>query len=280
MNAPVSTVHLYVLLDRSGSMASMAEQVVTGFNRLLADQQADGQDARITLVQFDSVDAQRSSSTPSRSLSAAAHPRHASNPAGGRRCSTPRAGSSAAPPGAPPIWRHRPASGGSPVRDHHRRQENDSREFNQRQIVELVLAREGEGWTFVFLGAGLDAYREAGGLGYDRRSVQSFAADGTGADLAFASLSAKTRDLRRSCARGERFDRADFFEGDKPAEADRNDAREVSGRGPMAEEAVPDAAASSADAALLELRRALRRRYLPVLRGNGLRLSRAGRREN
>ena len=42
MNAPCPIVHLYVLLDRSGSMVTMAEQVVAGFNRLLTEQQADG----------------------------------------------------------------------------------------------------------------------------------------------------------------------------------------------------------------------------------------------
>ena len=36
-----------------GSMAAMADQVMAGFNRLLTDQQADGADARMTLVQFD-----------------------------------------------------------------------------------------------------------------------------------------------------------------------------------------------------------------------------------
>ena len=51
-------MHLYVLLDRSGSMASMAEDVIGGFNRLLVDQQADGSDARMTLVQFDTEDTQ------------------------------------------------------------------------------------------------------------------------------------------------------------------------------------------------------------------------------
>ena len=56
MSAPMPIVHLFVLLDRSGSMAAMAEQVVAGFNQLLVDQQADGHDARMTLVQFDSED--------------------------------------------------------------------------------------------------------------------------------------------------------------------------------------------------------------------------------
>src|SRR5690606_34951540 len=50
--------HFYVLLDRSGSMASMVDDVIGGFNQLIADQQADGPDARITLVQFDSQDPQ------------------------------------------------------------------------------------------------------------------------------------------------------------------------------------------------------------------------------
>ena len=58
VNAPAPTVHIFVLLDRSGSMSTMAEQVVAGFNRLLREQQADGPDARMTLVQFDDVDPQ------------------------------------------------------------------------------------------------------------------------------------------------------------------------------------------------------------------------------
>lgn len=52
-------VHLYLLLDRSGSMASMAADVVEGFNALLAEQAtAGGVAARMTFVQFDSEDPQ------------------------------------------------------------------------------------------------------------------------------------------------------------------------------------------------------------------------------
>ena len=35
-------LHIYFVLDRSGSMSSMASDVIGGFNRFLADQQADG----------------------------------------------------------------------------------------------------------------------------------------------------------------------------------------------------------------------------------------------
>ena len=94
-------------------------------------------------------------------------------------------------------------------------------EFDRARIVQLVRAKEAEGWSFVFMGADLDAYGEAAGLGYDARSVQSFAPDGTGADLAFASLSQKTTAFRDKVRDGINFDQGDFFEDDKPAEADR-----------------------------------------------------------
>src|SRR5689334_2274269 len=50
------TIHLYVLLDRSGSMESIRSEVLAGFNAFVAGQQVDGADARMTLVQFDSHD--------------------------------------------------------------------------------------------------------------------------------------------------------------------------------------------------------------------------------
>lgn len=42
-----------VVLDRSGSMSSIRADTVGGFNSFLAEQQAAGADARITLAQFD-----------------------------------------------------------------------------------------------------------------------------------------------------------------------------------------------------------------------------------
>jgi hypothetical protein len=49
-------VHIYFVLDRSGWMQSIAPDVIGGFNAFLAAQQADGSDALLTLVQFDSQD--------------------------------------------------------------------------------------------------------------------------------------------------------------------------------------------------------------------------------
>ena len=44
-----TTAHVYILLDRSGSMAGIAPDVIGGFNTFLDEQRAAGPDARITL---------------------------------------------------------------------------------------------------------------------------------------------------------------------------------------------------------------------------------------
>lgn len=49
--------------------------------------------------------------------------------------------------------------------------ENQSREDCRADILNLVDQKQSTGWTFAFLGAGLDAYGEAAGIGYDPRSV-------------------------------------------------------------------------------------------------------------
>jgi len=100
-------------------------------------------------------------------------------------------------------------------------EENQSHEFNRAQIVELVKDKEAKGWSFAFLGAGLDAYAEAHRMGYDPRSVQSWAPDRTGAKIAFSSLSRAMASKRRKLASEAPLDKGDFFEGSKPAEDDR-----------------------------------------------------------
>jgi hypothetical protein len=215
-------VHLYVLLDRSGSMASMADDVIGGFNRLLSDQQADGDDALVTLVQFDTHEPQE--------VIAAAVPIAEM---------TPLDASTFVPRGGTPLLdatgtllgsaaqraAGRQADGLPPeeivmvsITDGH---ENASREYTLTSVKQLISAYSAAGWTFVFLGAALDVYGEAGRLGYDTRSVQSFLADGQGSQEAFASLSRSTSAKRSRVRSGIDFDKDDFFI-DKDAEQDRH----------------------------------------------------------
>lgn len=215
-------VHLYVLLDRSGSMASIADDVIGGFNRLIADQRADGDDAVVTLVQFDSEDVHEvvTNATPVGQV-------------------PPLDGATFVPRGATPLL---DATGqllaraaqrveyleiaGKPaedivfvsITDGH---ENSSRELSLSQIRRAVEHRTKQGWTFVFLSAALDVYGESHAMGYDARSAQAFAPDPRGIDLAMDALSTSMRNHRQKVRSGTSFDRGDFFEGEKVAEADR-----------------------------------------------------------
>ena len=58
MTTAAKNTHLYILLDRSGSMSSIANDVIGGYNTFLREQKKDGADARVTLVQFDSSNPQ------------------------------------------------------------------------------------------------------------------------------------------------------------------------------------------------------------------------------
>ena len=223
---PASRPHIYFLLDRSGSMESMRGDVIGGFNQFIADQQANGPDARITLVQFDSQDAQ-----------------DVVIDARGIRRAQPLTTATFVPRGGTPLL---DATGRliarASVREQERKvlakhpeditfvtitdgEENQSREYTRDAIQRLVADKQAKGWSFVFLGAGLDAYAEARAMGYDPRSVQAFAPDGAGTQASFASMSAAVARKRERLRRSEAFDKADFWEGDKAAEADRNRRR-------------------------------------------------------
>ena len=103
-------------------------------------------------------------------------------------------------------------------------EENQSREHTRDGIRGLVAAKQAQGWTFVFLGAGLDAYAEARSMGIDPRSTQAWAPDGGGVRAAMSAVSAGMVQRRSKLRAGAPVHADDFFEGDKAAEADR-DAR-------------------------------------------------------
>ena len=97
-------------------------------------------------------------------------------------------------------------------------EENSSRSFRLAEVRRLVEARREAGWTFVFLGAGLEAYAESGSIGIDPRSVQRFRPGAEGARAAFAALSSSLLEMRADVHAAAPIDRGDFFRGTKAAE--------------------------------------------------------------
>ena len=216
-------LHLYVLLDRSGSMASMAGDVVEGFNTLLAEQAAEGADALMTFVQFDGVDPQETLADAIPLTEVTPLTLHTFVPRG----STPLLDACGLLLGKAIVR----SNGVGPDAEHvvfavitdgH---ENASTEFKVDAIRSTIAAQTSAGWSFVFLGADPSAYAEAGGLGVDVRSTQHWSPDGAGARTAISELSRGVSSRRSKLRSHEAYDAGDFFEGRKDADDDRRKRR-------------------------------------------------------
>ena len=214
-----STVHFYILLDRSGSMESMRNDVIGGYNNFINEQRSNPGKARVTLVQFDSQDAQEVLLESVRLEKV---------PALTERTFVPRGGTPLLDATASLIESVRGRASvrktlGKPseeivfvtVTDG---EENRSVRTRLEDVTRLIESGKEEGWNFVYLGAGFDAYGDAARLGYDAESVQRWEADGEGAGKMWGSLSRASAQLRSDVAAGRVFDKAAYFRCVKEAE--------------------------------------------------------------
>ena len=90
--------------------------------------------------------------------------------------------------------------------------ENASREYTRERIREMVREEEGKyGWEFLFLGANIDSYGEAGALGIRAEMTCNVVADAGGVEANFESVSKAARHMRMKgvagCAWREQVDR-------------------------------------------------------------------------
>ena len=81
--------------------------------------------------------------------------------------------------------------------------ENASREYTRERIREMVREEEGKyGWEFLFLGANIDSYGEAGALGIRAEMTCNVVADAGGVEANFASVAEAAESLRATGAPG------------------------------------------------------------------------------
>jgi Mg-chelatase subunit ChlD len=212
-------VKIWFLLDRSGSMQGLSEDVIGGFNQFLTDQAAKPGKARLTAVQFDGgdpfeviIDAKRIGKVP-KLTSEVYQPR-----------------------GVTPLY---DAVGkliaSADQRIAHRKEtdwpeedqlvivftdglENASRKFNRRKVFDLITDRMNSGWTFVFMGANQDSYAEGHKIGLVDGNVQNYAATPESVKVAFSSVSRASVEFRNKNRTQRVRDRDDFFGGVKEAE--------------------------------------------------------------
>ena len=202
--------HLSVILDRSGSMSSIRDDTIGGFNAFLHDQQAQAGTATLTLVQFDTQDAYEVI--------------HHFRPIGE----------------VPPLTRDTfVPRGGTPLLDAMGRglndlesclaklapadrpakvvlvvvtdgQENSSREFTKATVAGMIKEKtEQQDWQFVFLSADLAAIGEARDLGLDPDKMLLHQKDARGTAASYESLSQRTSDYRAGRKRKIGFEASD-----------------------------------------------------------------------
>ena len=197
-----------VVLDRSGSMASIAGDVIGGLNTFVrAQAQVEGE-ACFTLVQFDD-----------QYEVVHAHVAVQDVPPLTAQTYVPR-GSTAL---LDAIGRTIVATGArlAMMAEADRPQavifalqtdglENASREFSRQQVFDMIRHQEAHyAWQFVFLAADQDAIAEGATMGFASASALDYDKDGEGVSALYSAISEKVGDVRRGQASRVEFSPAD-----------------------------------------------------------------------
>ncbi len=202
-------------------MAPIANDVIGGFNTLIDEQIRNGADARMTIVQFDSQDPQDVTiwGAPLPEIT------HLDSQTFVPRGGTPLLDATGLLIGRTMVDQSARIAAGLQAEDIifvtiTDGEENQSREFNLAQIRELVEKRTQDGWAFIYLSAGIDAYADAAQMGIHSGDTQQWKRDGKNARLAFSSTSDAVSNMREKKRRMEDTVRGTAFETGKHAEED------------------------------------------------------------
>lgn len=177
---------IIVILDRSGSMGSIAAEAIAGYNMFLEEQRLVPGQARVTRVQFDNlyqIDHQAiplASSQPLDRRTFVPRGMTALNDAIGRTLE--EQGRRIAQEG----WAEKAVvcilTDGA---------ENASREYTAPRIKQMIEhAQNNAGWVFVFLAANQDAFVTGAGYGIAAATTANFAANAAGTQSAYQTISA------------------------------------------------------------------------------------------
>jgi len=215
--------HITFILDRTGSMDSIKDDTIGGFNTFIDEQKKVKGECTITLAQFDSEDPYEilndmTALDQVKKLSCDNFVPRGMTPlfdAIGRGINETGAKLAAMDE------KDRPekcifvilTDGG----------ENASKEFRQEQIKKMIKGQEDEfSWKFVFLGANQDAITVAGGMGINPSSSLSFGATAKGTMHAFHSISSNMASYRGMTVADSRS--MDYFK-DKDRQAQESEIK-------------------------------------------------------
>ena len=231
---------LWFLLDRSGSMSALTQDVIGGFNTFIDEQAGEPGRARLTLVQFDSQD-------PFEVIHDAA--RIEEVPELNTKTYRPR-GSTPLLDAIGDLIEHADRRIEARSLDDQPSEdqlvvifsdglENASRRYDRARVAELISRRKESGWEFVFMGANQDSYLEAGRIGVAQESISNFDATSAGTVAAFQSISRAATEYRGKTRIERARDSGHFYGGTREAEAVMRAGGERD-RGPKQSRGIPN----------------------------------------
>ena len=180
-----------IVLDRSGSMSSIRNDMISGFREFIQDQRknANGREINVGLYRFDDifeeVFAQKNLSDDRVFLN--------------NENFVPRGGTALLDAVGKSINIVGERLAKMPENDRPERvlffiitdgQENASKEFTRARIKEMIDQQEKKyNWRFIFLGSNIDSFAEAGSLGLQTNRVMNYASNAQGTSNVFRSMS-------------------------------------------------------------------------------------------
>jgi hypothetical protein len=188
--------HLYFLLDRSGSMESIREDIVGGFTAFIAEQSKEPGDCRVSLAQFDDEYEEVYAHRPIATV-----PPLVLQPRGTTAMldAIGRLITSAGQRLAELPEEKRPGTVIVGIMTDGL--ENASREFPRAKIREMIdIQTNTYGWAFMYMGANQDAVEVGADIGIDPRLAVTYAPQAAGSVM--AATSANIAGMRRARAAG------------------------------------------------------------------------------
>lgn len=196
----VNHTEIACIIDRSGSMASIKDDAIGGFNTFLEEQKKLNGTASMTLVLFDdqyemiydNIDLEKVENLTDKTFQPRGYT--ALLDAIGKTINNLEERLSKQEFEFPPKVIICILTDGA---------ENRSKEFNNEQIKELIENKRKQRWEFIFLAANQDAFSTAARYGISQNMTMNFAADAIGTRSAYTTMSTMVSQYRNEDSNGK-----------------------------------------------------------------------------
>ena len=191
---------LVCILDRSGSMSSIRNDAIGGFNTFLSEQKKEPGTTNLSLILFDNEYLKQIDNVDIQSVEPLTMKTYVPR---GSTALLDAVGKTINEVDARILSLKKSEKPDNVIfcilTDGH---ENTSKEFKRSQIKKMIEDKQAdESWVFIFLAANQDAFAEAGSLGISRHTTADFFADSDGTQNAFYQMN---ESVKESKARGRK----------------------------------------------------------------------------